>query len=124
MPHDVEMPDDEPSLASYANLIAAEQKYVAKQAKFIEAQMERRRRGQTFTTREQQTARGRERAAANRKPAWTKDSTLAALRAWHEQHGSWPSGNSWEMSASDRPTSSRVRQLFGSWAAAIEEAQG
>lgn len=85
--------------------------------------MARRRKGQAFTPREVQTARGRANAAAARRPAWDKASVIAALRAWHQEHGTWPSGNGWEMAAEGRPTSARVRQLFGSWAQAIEEAQ-
>lgn len=120
------MPTEEPSLASHANAIIWEQRYIAKQAAFMEAQRKRRAKGQQVTSTEEQRARGRERGRAQRyakAPPWTRERVTAALRAWHEQHGKWPCSQDWQLSGEGRPSSSRVRDLFGGWKQALEEAQ-
>lgn len=115
--------DDAPSLASYANLIISEQKYAAKQAAFMDAQRARREKGATFSSAKEQRDRGRARGNANRSP-WTRERVLAAMRAWHAEHGEWPTTWTWRSAEKGRPTATRVQAVFGTWAAAMKEAQG
>jgi hypothetical protein len=59
---------------------------------------------------------------------WTRQRTIAAIRAWATQHGRPPTSTEWAHAAPEHPDASTVHRLFGGWtkgvaAAGIESAQ-
>lgn len=57
---------------------------------------------------------------------WTRDTIVAAIRAWHDQHGRPPRSMEWKRrrapSEIDRPTANTVISVFGTWRAGVEAA--
>ena len=57
---------------------------------------------------------------ANR--TWPAYLIVAAIQAWHVEHGKPPRANDWKRSGYDRPSLSTVIGVFGGWNRAIEAA--
>jgi hypothetical protein len=65
-----------------------------------------------------------EEAGLARRPrsAWTTEQVIALLRADAYQRGWPPREHEWQARGTDRPSSHQVKRLFGSWGAALREA--
>lgn len=57
-----------------------------------------------------------------RRHAWSQDSVILAIRAFHRDTGRPPTTADWRFKGAGHPTSVTVHRLFGSWANAIEQA--
>jgi hypothetical protein len=53
---------------------------------------------------------------------WTKDTTIAALQAWADEHGTPPKSVEWQRVGDDHPNVVMVAKLFGSWSNGVEAA--
>lgn len=54
--------------------------------------------------------------------AWTEESIVLAMRAWHRDTGKPPTSTAWSKSAPGRPTAQTVIRIFGSWTVGLEAA--
>ena len=54
--------------------------------------------------------------------AWTTEQVIALLRADAYRRGRPPREHEWQASGAERPSSHQVKRLFGSWSAALREA--
>lgn len=57
-----------------------------------------------------------------RRPVWTQDRIIDALRSWHNDHDRVPSPRDWTRATTEHPHTSAVYKRFGSWLAALEAA--
>jgi hypothetical protein len=57
-----------------------------------------------------------------KRPDWTRDTVIRAVRAWHREHGRAPSMNDWSSGSEDWPSRHVVASRFGSWNLAIAAA--
>lgn len=48
---------------------------------------------------------------------------IEALLKAYAQNGAWPSGKNWERTTVEHPARRNYVRLFGSWAAAVREAE-
>ena len=55
---------------------------------------------------------------------WSRERVLLAFWSFRDTHGRWPKARGWTASTAEHPHATTVRRLFGSWAAALEEASG
>ena len=60
--------------------------------------------------------------APRRRSTWTAEQVIALLRADASRRGRPPREHEWQISDASRPSSHRVKALFGSWNAALIEA--
>lgn len=50
---------------------------------------------------------------------WTREAIIAAIQRWAELYGEPPKQRAWSRGGADHPSSSRVKQVFETWSAAI-----
>lgn len=63
------------------------------------------------------------RCVGSKKKLWTKETIIAAMKAWVEEYGDQPRSTQWQRSTPGvHPGTSTVLYVFGSWNAAIEAA--
>jgi hypothetical protein len=60
--------------------------------------------------------------ARRRASAWTTEQVIALLRADAYRRGRPPREREWRARGAERPSSHQVKRLFGSWSAALREA--
>ena len=55
-------------------------------------------------------------------PYWTRERIIRALDGWHREHLRAPSAREWWTAGPNHPTHWTVRNVFGSWNAALRAA--
>ena len=68
-------------------------------------------------------ALGVDQMQSSRKNTWPRRAMIQALLKAHAENGAWPSGKSWEVMTAEHPARRTYVRRFGSWAAAVREAE-
>src|SRR5262249_48738915 len=68
-------------------------------------------------------ALGIDQVQPRRTNTWPRRAMIQALLEAHAKNGAWPSGKGWEQMTAEHPARRTYVRRFGSWAAAVREAE-